>query len=192
MGGWMKFVRALLLAASAALSLSLFLGSAVPAGAQYNDERRRGDLSSIPLPGGGVVEFKSLESQTLRTTQPYSILLPPSYAKSPQRAYPVVYFLHGLNNDQTSWTVDRYGNLATDNTVANGTPFHLALTGNARFANGTSELDGALANGQFTTTITDTVVEDISIAITPPPTGAVHTCAWVETSTANTLDALAA
>src|SRR5262249_1060708 len=27
------------------------------------------------------------------------------------KSYPVVYFLHGLNNDHTSWTVDRYGHL---------------------------------------------------------------------------------
>lgn len=95
-----------------ALSLvSVLLWSASVAGAQFNDERRRGELSPLPLPGGGVVEFKTLESKTLQTTQPYSILLPPSYGKSPSRTYPVVYFLHGLNNDHTSWTVDRYGNL---------------------------------------------------------------------------------
>ncbi len=87
------------------------LGVASPARAQFNDERRRGDLTPIPLPGGGVVEFQTVESQDLQTAQPYSILLPPSYAKSGSRTYPVVYFLHGLNNDQTSWTVDRYGNI---------------------------------------------------------------------------------
>ena len=82
-----------------------------PARAQFNEDRRRGDLTPIALPGGGVVEFKSLESKCLGTTVPYSIFLPPSFAKDPSRTYPVIYFLHGLNNDQTSWTVDRYGNL---------------------------------------------------------------------------------
>ncbi len=79
--------------------------------AQLGDERRRGDLASMQLPGGSVVEFKSFAATTLGTNQPYSIFLPPSYSKDSTRTYPVVYFLHGLNNDHTSWTMDRYGNL---------------------------------------------------------------------------------
>jgi enterochelin esterase family protein len=65
----------------------------------------------LTLPGGSVVEFKSFDSRALGTAEPYSVLLPPSYMKEPSRTYPVLYFLHGLNNDHTSWTVDRYGNL---------------------------------------------------------------------------------
>jgi S-formylglutathione hydrolase FrmB len=79
--------------------------------AQFNDERRRGDLTPISLPGGGLVDFKSMESRDLGTSQPYSIFLPPSYNRDQARKYPVIYFLHGLNNDHTSWTVDRYGNI---------------------------------------------------------------------------------
>src|SRR5262245_5308005 len=75
------------------------------------EERRRGDLGALQLPGGSVVDFKSFAASTLGTTQPYSIFLPPSYSKETARTYPVVYFLHGLNNDHTSWTVERYGNL---------------------------------------------------------------------------------
>jgi S-formylglutathione hydrolase FrmB len=75
------------------------------------EERRRGDLSPISLPGGGLVEFKSYESQCVGGTEPYSIFLPPSYAKESTRTYPVIYFLHGLNNDHTSWTVERYGSM---------------------------------------------------------------------------------
>jgi S-formylglutathione hydrolase FrmB len=78
---------------------------------QFEGERRRGDLTPIELPGGAVVEFKTMVSQTLGGEEPYSIFLPPSFRKDQSRTYPVVYFLHGLNNDQTSWTVERYGNL---------------------------------------------------------------------------------
>jgi S-formylglutathione hydrolase FrmB len=46
----------------------------------------------------------------LNEDREYSIFLPPSYHQGSQK-YPVVYFLHGLNNDHTSWTVDRYGHL---------------------------------------------------------------------------------
>jgi S-formylglutathione hydrolase FrmB len=79
--------------------------------AQFNDERRRTDFSPITLPGGSIVEFKSFDSQTLGAPERYSIFLPPSFSKDPARTYPVIYFLHGLNNDETSWTVDRYGNI---------------------------------------------------------------------------------
>ncbi|HTY63575.1 MAG TPA: alpha/beta hydrolase family protein [Acidobacteriota bacterium] len=79
--------------------------------AQFNDERRRTDLNPIVLPGGSTVEFKSFESQMLGAQERYSIFLPPSFSKDAARTYPVIYFLHGLNNDETSWTVDRYGNI---------------------------------------------------------------------------------
>jgi S-formylglutathione hydrolase FrmB len=87
------------------------LGHADKAFGQFEGERRRGDLAPIELPGGAVVEFKAMVSQTLGGEEPYSIFLPPSFRKDQSRTYPVVYFLHGLNNDQTSWTVERYGNL---------------------------------------------------------------------------------
>jgi S-formylglutathione hydrolase FrmB len=80
---------------------------------QFPEERRRQDLSPISLPGGSTIEFKSFDSKSLGGPAHYSIFLPPSYAKTqaPARTYPVIYFLHGLNNDETSWTVDRYGSI---------------------------------------------------------------------------------
>jgi S-formylglutathione hydrolase FrmB len=79
--------------------------------AQFNDERRRSDLSPISLPGGSTIEFKSFDSQSLGAPERYSLFLPPSFSKNASRTYPVVYFLHGLNNDETSWTVERYGHI---------------------------------------------------------------------------------
>jgi S-formylglutathione hydrolase FrmB len=99
-------------------SLSLLvLAIAIPAvlfqmaQAQFNDERRRTDRSTISLPGGSAIEFKSFESKTLGQAEAYSIFLPPSFSRDASRTYPVVYFLHGLNNDETSWTVERYGHV---------------------------------------------------------------------------------
>ncbi len=82
-----------------------------PLQAQFNDERRRTDFSPISLPGGSTIEFKSFDSQCLGMPERYSIFLPPSFSKNPSRTYPVIYFLHGLNNDETSWTVERYGHI---------------------------------------------------------------------------------
>jgi enterochelin esterase family protein len=78
--------------------------------AQQGEERRRADNAPIELPGGCRVEFKALRSESLGTEQRYSIFFPPSYAQG-KSVYPVIYFLHGLNNDHTSWTVDRYGSM---------------------------------------------------------------------------------
>ncbi len=79
--------------------------------AQFNDERRRADLTPISLPGGSTIEFKSFDSKMIGGAERYSIFLPPSFSKDPSRTYPVIYFLHGLNNDETSWTVERYGSI---------------------------------------------------------------------------------
>jgi S-formylglutathione hydrolase FrmB len=91
--------------------------------AQFEGERRRGDLSPLSLPGGSLVEFKNFDSKTIGMPERYSIFLPPSYSKESSRSYPVVYFLHGLNNDDTSWTVDRYGDLQNqvENMILAGT-----------------------------------------------------------------------
>ena len=70
----------------------------------------RSSASFIPLPGGSRVEFSSLDSQALRGQGQYSIFFPPSYDSS-KNTYPVLYFLHGLFNDHTSWTDTEHGNL---------------------------------------------------------------------------------
>jgi S-formylglutathione hydrolase FrmB len=79
--------------------------------AQFNDDRRRTDLSPISLPGGSRIEFNSFDSKCLGAPERYSIFLPPSFSKNPSQTYPVIYFLHGLINDETSWTVERYGHI---------------------------------------------------------------------------------
>jgi len=73
-------------------------------------ERRRSDQRTIEVSGGAKVEFAKFQSAALKGEAEYSIFLPPSYGKE-TKSYPVVYFLHGLWNDHTSWTVDRYGHL---------------------------------------------------------------------------------
>ncbi len=74
------------------------------------DERRRSDRTAIELPSGSRVVFARFHSAALEEDREYSIFLPPSYGKSKGK-FPVVYFLHGMWNDHTSWTVERYGRL---------------------------------------------------------------------------------
>jgi enterochelin esterase family protein len=77
---------------------------------ERNTDRRRDDRAAIELASGSKVLFASFSSSSLKEEREYSIFLPPSYSKGSLN-YPVVYFLHGLNNDHTSWTVERYGQL---------------------------------------------------------------------------------
>jgi S-formylglutathione hydrolase FrmB len=74
------------------------------------DHWLRHSREPIDLPGGSRIEFHTMPSEALSGTAEYSIFLPPSYASS-QKRYPVVYFLHGLFNDHTSWTMDHEGNI---------------------------------------------------------------------------------
>jgi S-formylglutathione hydrolase FrmB len=70
----------------------------------------RGSTETIRLEGGSRVEFHEFRSEALGGTAKYSIFFPPSYDRS-EKTYPAVYFLHGLFNDHTSWTMDRHGNI---------------------------------------------------------------------------------
>jgi S-formylglutathione hydrolase FrmB len=65
---------------------------------------------ALTLPGGASVQFLDFDSQALHGRGQYSIFFPPSYQRSEQ-TYPVIYFLHGLFNDHTSWTDPQYGNI---------------------------------------------------------------------------------
>lgn len=72
--------------------------------------RRLESHEPIQLEGGSRVEFHSFHSRALGKTMAYSVLLPAGYDSS-VRVYPVIYFLHGMFNDHTSWCVTRYGNI---------------------------------------------------------------------------------
>jgi S-formylglutathione hydrolase FrmB len=105
-------LRSFFVGFTAIASLGLFLWISFPLlVAQLNDSRRKTDLSPISLPNGGRIEFNSFDSQKLGMAARYSIFLPPSYSKDAARTYPVIYFLHGLNNNETSWTTERYGQI---------------------------------------------------------------------------------
>ena len=50
------------------------------------------------------VEYKSFPSKLLGHEVRYGVYLPPSYNSSPAKKYPVLYFLHGLFEDETRWS----------------------------------------------------------------------------------------
>jgi len=83
--------------------------------------RRMESRETITLESGSRIEFKTFQSKALGREMRYSIYFPASYDSSSQD-YPVVYFLHGMNNDETSWCVERYGNqhLGIDRLIRTG------------------------------------------------------------------------
>ncbi|MFQ3591131.1 MAG: alpha/beta hydrolase family protein, partial [Chloracidobacterium sp.] len=51
----------------------------------------------------GSMEYGVFRSDSLGRDVPYAVSLPPSYATSPERRYPLVIFLHGMFNDERDW-----------------------------------------------------------------------------------------
>ncbi|HXV59177.1 MAG TPA: alpha/beta hydrolase family protein [Vicinamibacteria bacterium] len=105
-----------LLAFAVVLSVPAFPASGQPG--QWLRQSRE----PIELPSGSRVEFSTMPSKALGGTGEFSIFFPPSYGDGDKR-YPVVYFLHGLFNDHTSWTLDHEGDIdgLIDASMAKGT-----------------------------------------------------------------------
>jgi len=70
----------------------------------------------------GTVESDWLQSQLLGARKHYRVYLPPSYETSRERRFPVAYYLHGVQGNETDW-IER-GRLAAvmDSLIAAGMP----------------------------------------------------------------------
>ncbi|HET6681158.1 MAG TPA: alpha/beta hydrolase-fold protein, partial [Gemmatimonadaceae bacterium] len=70
----------------------------------------------------GTVTVDTVSSAALATRKQYVVYLPPSYADSGARRYPVAYYLHGHTGNEWDWV--RAGHLATtlDSLIAAGMP----------------------------------------------------------------------
>ena len=52
---------------------------------------------------GGQVESGALETDLLRQPLEFRVYLPPCYAQQPERAYPVLYLIHGQGSTDDQW-----------------------------------------------------------------------------------------
>src|SRR5436853_5146463 len=66
------------------------------------------------------VEYKSFSSKLLGRELKYGVYLPPSYSSSPAKKYPVLYFLHGLFEDETRWSTRGQTDQIMDRMIADG------------------------------------------------------------------------
>lgn len=90
------------------------------------------DTDSPGLPGakanlGAGVHVDSFYTPALGVSKHYVVYLPPSYATSPTRTYPVVYFLHGGPGTERSWVDDLHLDVTLDSLVAAGKPEIIAV-----------------------------------------------------------------
>src|SRR5262245_18783210 len=66
------------------------------------------------------VEYKTFQSKLLGKELRYGLYLPPSYNASPTKKYPVVYFLHGLNENEMRWSSRGETDVMLDRMIAEG------------------------------------------------------------------------
>lgn len=70
----------------------------------------------------GTLRVDTVPSPALGVRKALTVYLPPSYARSPGRRYPVAYYLHGLWGDETNWVKLAHLDAAMDSLVAAGAP----------------------------------------------------------------------
>src|SRR5262245_66529145 len=66
------------------------------------------------------VEYKSFSSKVLGRELRYGIYLPGSYSSSPAKEYPVLYFLHGLFEDEMRWSTRGQTDQIMDRMISEG------------------------------------------------------------------------
>jgi len=78
----------------------------------------RGPQFRDVIPPGSRVEYKTYTSALMKRDLRYGIYLPPSYEASGTRRYPVLYFLHGLNENEMRWSTRGETDLKLDKMIA--------------------------------------------------------------------------
>lgn len=76
-------------------------------------------LASAQTPKGKVIEGLSISSKITGYDVNYSVYLPPCYESS-QRAYPVLYLLHGYSDNETAWVQFGEVNRTADKAIEEG------------------------------------------------------------------------
>jgi S-formylglutathione hydrolase FrmB len=71
------------------------------------------------VPEGSRVRYESFRSRILDRDLSYALYLPPSYEAS-QREYPVLFFLHGANENERRWSTRGLTDLMLDRMVMAG------------------------------------------------------------------------
>ncbi len=79
----------------------------------------RQDTDRDIIPAGSRVRYSTFPSAILGRDIPYGLYLPPSFESS-EREYPVVFFLHGANENEKRWSTRGRTDLMLDGMIAAG------------------------------------------------------------------------
>ena len=66
--------------------------------------QRGGPQFRVVVPEGSRGQYKTYQSALMNRELRYGLYLPSSYETSGTRKYPVLYFLHGLNENEMRWS----------------------------------------------------------------------------------------
>ena len=95
-------------------SFRLLLAVLLLAGCAPSVAAPRSESARPAVPPRGTLVRDTVRSEALRRNRlgdpadrAVAVYLPPSYAASPRRRYPVVYLLHGFDGDPDQWTGER-------------------------------------------------------------------------------------
>lgn len=83
---------------------------------------QKSENSTIVEQESTIDSSKTITSNILGGNQPYTVYLPPSYNTNTDRKYPVMYLLHGMNQNHTHWAT--FGDLKNiaDKAISEGNP----------------------------------------------------------------------
>ncbi len=109
-----RLLRLLVLSALLACTLELIAQRGAP-----GQQGQQGQQQRDAIPPGSRVEYKTFQSKLLARELRYAIYLPKSYAASNTR-YPIVYFLHGLQENEMRWSTRGRADLMLDSMVSEG------------------------------------------------------------------------
>lgn len=70
------------------------------------------------IPDGSRVQYLTFRSAALEQELPYALYLPPSYEET-NRSYPVLFFLHGANENEKRWSTRGLTDLKLDRMFTN-------------------------------------------------------------------------
>ena len=98
--------------------LGVFLVILVLSVAVLTAQRGRGRFQDRDVvPEGSRVQYQTFRSEVLDQELPYALYLPPSYDET-TRDYPVLFFLHGANENEKRWSTRGFTDLELDRLVA--------------------------------------------------------------------------
>lgn len=97
----------------------------------------------------GVLHHHPHHSRVIGDNREYIVYTPPEYDPGRAEAYPVMYLLHGLSDDQNGWVAAGRANFILDNLIAAGEAVPMVIVMPLGYAPQTETVEGSPWTGWF-------------------------------------------